>query len=310
MSRYFRIYLDKMTYSIADLEQISGVSAHNIRIWERRYNALDPMRTSGNTRFYSDDQLRRLLNIVSLSQSGLKISSVCALNETEIYGLLQKDIDQTISSNKQYEYYISQIISNGFKYDESKVDQLITKCLKDHGVLETYRQVMYPLLVRLGLMWRKDSICPSQEHFLSCIIRRKLFSAINEVPQADAPKATWLLFLPEDEDHDIGLLLTNYLLRVAGHKVIYLGAKVPLSAVANAMDVCHADYLMLFMTRLRPVADAEQYLDDLAGTFGRAVIYISGNTKMLSTLILKGNINWIQNINDFEEAIKSNAHAR
>lgn len=294
-----------MTYSIADLEQLSGVSAHNIRIWERRYNALDPMRSSGNTRLYNDDQLRRLLNIISLNQAGIKISNACSLNETEMYNLLQKEIDKTISSDKQFEYYISQIISNGFIYNEQKVDRLISQCLATHGVLKTYKNVIYFLLVRLGLMWRKDSICPSQEHFLSSLIRQKLFSSINELPPVVDPKSTWLLFLPEDEDHDIGLLLANYLLRAAGHRVIYLGAKVPLNAVNNAWKACKPDNVLLFITRSYPLKDAESYLDQLSIALDKVPTYLSGNSKLIASLKLKENITWLQNIQEFENVIKT-----
>lgn len=292
-----------MTYSIAELEQLSGVTAHTIRIWERRYNALDPMRTAGNTRFYDDNQLRRLLNIVSLNQSGLKISNVCALDENEINTLLQKEIDYNIPKNTQFEYYISQIISNGFCYNERKVDQLLTKCFAEYGLLQCYRNIIYPLLVRLGLMWRKDSICPSQEHFLSCIIRQKLFSSINSLPPNDRPKSTWLLFLPEDEDHNIGLLLANYMLRAAGQKVIYLGAKVPIGSVKNAMQSVEADNILLFMTRLRPLNDATAYLDELYLAFNKTKIHVSGNSKMISEIDLKNKFTWIQNLNDFEQTI-------
>lgn len=292
-----------MTYSISELEQLSGIPTHTIRIWERRYNALAPVRSSGNTRLYDDKQLRRLLNIVSLNQSGLKISNVCALNEEDVDRLLQKEMDHTVPADANYEYYISQIISNGFLYDELKVDQLLSKCLLFYGMLDTYRNVIYPLLVRLGLMWQKDKICPSQEHFLSGIIRQKIFSAINDIPLSFKPKSTWLLFLPEDEDHDIGLLLANYILRVSDHKVIYLGAKVPLDAIKNAMSNVKADNVLLFMTRVRPINDAVTYLDQLNNVLDHAFIHLAGNTKLIGEIELKSNMKWLQNIQELEQTL-------
>jgi MerR family transcriptional regulator, light-induced transcriptional regulator len=309
LSRYFTKYLDKMIYSIADLEQLSGISAHTIRIWERRYNALSPLRSAGNTRLYDDDQLRRLLNIASLNQSGLKISDVCRLSQTEMDDLIQKEIDKTVSKESHYEYYISQLIKYGFQYEEKQVEQLLSNCIADYKVESTYRYVIYPLLVRLGLMWGKDSVCPSQEHFLSNIIRQKLFSAIDSLPVNPTPKYSWLLFLPEDEDHDIGLLLASYMLRSAGHKVIYLGAKVPLSAVENIISKVDVDYALLFMTRTRPTADAADYIENLKKAFKDIPACVSGNVRLISGLDLGKSLHWLQNLSDLEQIINTPIYA-
>lgn len=205
-----------MNYSISDLERLTGISVHNIRVWERRYNALQPSRSVGNTRYYDDSQLKRLLNIAGLYFSGHKISKACAMSKEETESFLQQEINATVSSENQYEYFIARIISRALSYEEYEVSQLITKSLERHGILNTYKFVMYPLLVRVGLMWRQDSLCPSQEHFLSSVFRQKLYTAIDSCPAPKPGSQKWLLFLPEDEDHEIGLLLANYLLRASG----------------------------------------------------------------------------------------------
>lgn len=293
-----------MQYSISDLEQLSGISVHNIRIWERRYNALQPSRTAGNTRFYDDDQLRKLLNIAGLYHSGHKISKACGMGKDETASFLQKEIDLTIAPESRYEYYITQIINNGFEYQEHKVNKLITDSFEQNGVLETYKFVLYPLLVRLGLMWRKESLCPSQEHFLSAIIRQKLFTAIDHCDTDVPSSANWLLFLPEDEDHDIGLLLASYLLRSIGNNVIYLGPKVPLSALSNTIEVTKPNNLLFFMTRVRPAADAQDYIDQLVRNFPAQQIYLSGNQRVLSELKFPKNVKWLQDLHDFEDLLK------
>lgn len=297
-----------MTYSISDLEQLSGVQVDTIRIWERRYKALEPMRSAGNTRLYNDGHLRRLLNIVGLSQSGMKISQACALTDEEIDQLLKKEVDYTISNNAQYEYYISQLIKYGMAYNEPKFDQLINKCIKDHGMSDTYKGVIYPLLVRLGLMWRRDDICPAQEHFLSNIIRQKLYVAINSITVKTKNTATWLLFLPEDEDHDIGLLFAHYFLKISGQRVIFLGSKVPLDSVKDAMSHHQAEHLLLFMLRAKPLSEAGKYLDELSSSFKGSRIHISGNYKLMSQLSLAQNVNWLQSLQDFEQIINNIEH--
>lgn len=297
-----------MYYSISDLERLSGVHVHTIRIWERRYHALEPLRSAGNTRFYDDHQLRRLLNIVSLSQSGLKISQVCALSEAEMDNLLKLEIDKTISDDAHFEYYISRLLNFGLVYDEFKFDELMSACIAEYGMVVSYKRVIYPLLTRLGLMWRIDHICPAQEHFLSNLIRQKLFAAIHALPVSPNMKASWLLFLPEDEEHDIGLLLANYLLRAAGQKVIFLGGRVPLESVKDAMQNNEVAHMLLFMVRSRPLPDAESYLTELSNTFSNARIHLAGNTKLIGELHLAENINWFHSIAELEETIKNIQH--
>ncbi|MET4137987.1 MerR family transcriptional regulator [Pedobacter sp. UYP1] len=298
-----------MNYSISDLEQLSGVQVHTIRIWERRYNALEPMRSAGNTRMYNDDHLKRLLNIVSISQTGLKISQVCALSEKEMNDFLKKEIERTISNDAHFEYYTSQLLKYGLIYNESEFDQLINKCILENGMITTYQQVIYPLLVRLGLMWRKDDICPAQEHFLSNIIRQKLYAAINDLPAVTEVKSSWLLFLPEAEGHDIGLLFANYILKQAGQKVIYLGGRVPLDSVKNAMQNKQIKHMLLFMVRSQPLESANGYLNELSTTYPEVRIHLAGNGKLIHELKMGKNINWFRSINEFEQTIKSVSNA-
>jgi len=293
-----------MQYSISDLEQLSGVSVHNIRIWERRYGALQPLRTAGNTRFYDDEQLKRLLCIAGLYHAGHKISRACGLSNDDMANLLQHDIDQTRSPEHRHEYFISQIINHSLTYDEQKISELIFTSFEQSGVLDTYKLVIYPMLVRMGLMWLNNSLCPSQEHFLSQIIRQKLFSAIdkcNEKPLKDASR--WLLFLPEDEDHDIPLLLASYLLRTAGNRVTYLGQRVPLSSLLNAAEATQPHNLLFFMTRIRPVAGAQKYIDALSTKFPGVNIYLSGNKKVLSDVNMPAGVKWLETPQAFEEVI-------
>lgn len=295
-----------MSYSISDLEQLSGISVHNIRIWERRYNALQPSRTNGNTRFYDDEQLKRLLNITGLYYSGHKISKACSMNKEEMEEFLQKEIDTTVSKENHFEYYISQIVNKGMEYKEYEVNQLIQRCSDQYGLLDTYKFMIYPLLVRLGLMWRQDSLCPSQEHFLSSIFRQRLFCAINDCPKAADGAEKWLLFLPENEDHDIGLLLASYLLRMAGKQVIYLGPKVPMFALRNTINATAPSNLLLFMTRVRPVDDAQAFLTELAREFPGKKVHISGNQRVLAEINFPDQFCWLKTLSDFETIIKPN----
>ena len=298
-----------MNLSISDLEQFSGVPVHTIRMWERRYNALTPMRSAGNTRFYSHDQLKRLLNIVSLNQAGLKISQVCALSEVEVNTLLQKEIDKTTSKTGQFEYYIAQLLNAGLAYNELKFDDLINSCISQNGMKETYQSVIYPILLRLGLMWRIDQICPAQEHFLTGLIRQKLMVAINDLSLKTQTKSTWLLFLPEDEVHDIGLLFASYLLRSMGHKVIFLGERVPFTSIMDVIEHTKINHVLLFMVSLRPVEEANDYLNLLTEKLKNITVHLAGNTKLISSLKLSSKIKWFKSIAEFEQNVNNLSHA-
>ena len=292
-----------MTYSISDLQRLTGVQTHTIRIWERRYHALEPMRSAGNTRFYDDRQLRRLLNIVGLSNSGLKISQVCALTEDEMNVLLEKEVEKSVSPVEKYEYYVSQLLSYGLSYDEFQFGELITNAITKYGLKNTYINIMYPLLVRLGLMWRSDNICPAQEHFLSNIIRHRITSATENISLKKKYKSTWVLFLPEEDDHDIGLLFANYLLKAAGHKVIYLGAKVPVESVRDVIEKVQVEHLLVFMLRSQSAGVTMEYLKGLSAAFAQQEIHIAGSSRILAEVPMEGNVKWMKSIDDLEYII-------
>ena len=294
-----------MNFSISDLEHLTGISTHTIRIWERRYNALTPIRSEGNTRLYDDNQLRRLLNIVSLVQSGLKISKACSLNDQEIDKLLGWEIEKTVSDDLQFEYYVNQLLNFGIEYNEKGIDSLLTHCINKYSVPETYKHIIYPLLVRLGLMWQKDNYCPSQEHFLTSIIKQKLFAAIDKLPLPQNSKNNWLLFLPEDEDHDIGLIFANYLLRLSGQKVTYLGPRVPLISVKNVIIKSNITNILLFMVKGRSLNEIKDYLTELSKIFNKSKIQLAGNTKLLNELDMHENVNLFRSLDEFEHIIKS-----
>jgi DNA-binding transcriptional MerR regulator len=293
-----------MKYSISDLEKLSGVQSHTIRIWEQRYQALTPHRSAGNTRYYDDEQLRRLLNLVTLNHAGIKISQACALSDVEINTIIQQTIDQSRATTGEFEHYINQLLIDGLAYNELAFNKLLSQVIKQHHLNKAYEQVIYPLLNRLGMMWQQDKICPAQEHFLSNLIRQKLFSVIDGLPSGNQLGSTWLLFLPEDEGHDIGLLFAKYVLRNAQQKVIYLGSHVPVSSLKLAIKDNQIDHLLLFMTHARLVHDAQHYIDELAIQFNSGQIHLAGNSRLLSELHLPDHVNWFKSISDLEKYIQ------
>lgn len=264
---------------------------------------MKPSRTAGNTRYYDDTEMKRLLNIVSLSESGLKISQICALSDQEMQAYIEKEIEALSSDTKQFEPYISQLMHHGLAYDEILINKLLSKCIAHYGLTTTYQNIVYPLLVRLGLFWQKDSIFPAQEHFMSNLIRQKLFAAIDVLPTPKKPQSTWLLFLPEDEGHEIGLLYAKFALKEAGEKVIYLGSHVPMPSLIQAVSENSVDHLLFFMRYSRLTTDAQHYIDNLTKQFPDLQIHLSGSHKLLSDLKMPERVNWFDSIEAFENFI-------
>ncbi len=278
-------------YSISDLQNFSGIKAHTIRIWEQRYNALIPTRSDGNTRYYENGQLRRLLNIVSLMEFGYKPSKLCVMTDDELIAMLKKHHVEDLSADNTFVYFINQLFSAGISFDEISFDKILSVCIYKYGIEKTYLQVIYPLIIKIGFMWSADSLAPTEEHFMTNLIRQKLDSAIDALPPAKEGSQSWLLFLPFDEYHEIGLLYAHYLLKSKGKKVYYLGANVPLDALNIAIDKIAPENALLFVVHYSEASKVQVYIDTIAkNKHIKQKIYIAGNPKILDNLQLNKKV--------------------
>ena len=282
--------------SIAQLAQFSGIKPHTIRIWEQRYNALSPERTEGNTRTYSGNDLRRLLNIVGLLDSKYKVSDLCVMSDDNLQELIQQHYTDNGDSDSQK--YVLQLIAAGIEFNQLEFEIILNFCIEKLGLAATFKEVIYPLLQRLGMMWAADLMPPAQEHFMSNIVRQKLLVALDILPQPKENAKKWLLFLAEDEFHEIALLFAHYILRQRGENVIYLGTNVPLNTLQQATDAIMPDALLTFFVKSNFPEDQQLYLNSVRNCFPKGNIYISGNERLISTLNLDSETNWLRNIDD------------
>ena len=231
-------------FSIKDLEQYSGVKAHTIRIWEKRYNLLNPDRTETNIRLYTSEQLKKLINIVTLLNYGWKISKVSALNDEQISLEMEKWVDEF---SDEYTAQINSLISFMISFSQTEFEALFDNCVKAIGFRNTVTKIMYPFLGKVGHFWQTNKITPAHEHFASNLIKRKLNAAINELPIPDNNKPKFLLFLSENEHHDLGLLLAQYMLRKNGNPVLYLGTNLPSKNLMESIDYWNPQYILTFV---------------------------------------------------------------
>ncbi len=291
-------------FSISQLQQFSGIKAHTIRIWEQRYNALTPQRSEGNTRYYDNSQLRRLLNIVSLINDEHKASELCLMPDEKLFKLVDDQLKNSPGKDESAEYFISQLISAGLLYNEVQFDKIFSTCVLQNGIKKVYEEIIYPMLNRMGLMWQSNAIPPAQEHFISGIIMRKLSSAISSLPfPKSKSQDSWLLFLPENELHEIGLMFSHYLLKAAGKKVIYLGSNVPFQSLKGAVSAANPANLLFFFVHNDTPANGQAYLNNLQKNFDKANIYLSGKEELIKKLKISKRMHHLNSINELEEKL-------
>lgn len=219
----------KSVFSIKDLENLSGIKAHTIRIWEKRYNVLEPMRTETNIRFYDLSNLQKLLNITLLHNYGYKISKISKLSTDKIPQL----VNEIISEKSAKHHAISSFKMAMMNFDHSLFFSTYNKLLSEKSFQETFYEVFIPLIEEIGLLWQTDTISPAHEHFISYLIKQKLLTNTEKV-QINEPiysDRVFVLYLPENEIHELGLMYLNYEILSKGYKAIYLGESVPIDSL-------------------------------------------------------------------------------
>ena len=232
-------------YSISDLEQLSGVKAHTIRIWEQRYGLLQPQRTSTNIRFYDDEALRHLLNVATLTGRGHRISKVVAMPDAERSRAVLACCDDAHDHAARVNALVTAMVA----FDEPRLSGLLNEATAQLGFEETVLRVAYPLLQRLGISWHAGSISPAHEHLVSHLLRQKILAATDALPALPAvPGRGWVLFLPEAELHELALLFMNFALRRRGIHTLYLGQNQPVADVALVCDIYRPAAVLTVLT--------------------------------------------------------------
>ncbi len=260
-------------YSIKDLEKISGIKAHTIRIWERRYGLVEPKRTLTNIRYYSDEDLKKLLNISILNQNGFKISKIACLNDQQ---LRDRVLDLCIDARNN-NVQIESLMVSMLELDERKFLNVLSGTIIKYGFEDTVENVLFPFLERIGMMWQAGTVNPAQEHFISNLIRQKLIVAIdNEMQNINANGPRIIFFLPEGELHEIGLLFFNLIARKEGLDVVYLGMSVPLADLKLVNHVRPADAFFTSFVSARDKSELESVLQQLRDYFPNTPFFVNG----------------------------------
>jgi len=259
-------------YSIKDLEKLSGVKAHTIRIWEKRFKIIQPSRTETNFRYYNDEQLKKLLNISLLNNHGYKISNIAKLAECDICA----EVEKLSVGERMYERQLEKLVVSMIELDEEKFEKQLSKLISQYGFEDAMLHIIYPFFDKIGILWQTGRVTPAQEHFVSNLVRQKLIVAIDGLKKKTVPHhKNFLLFLPEGELHEIGLLFCTYLLRKYGHKVIYLGQSLPLKDLAYVVRNRKPDYLLTYITSPMD-GGVKEYLKAMREVCYHHPVYVSG----------------------------------
>lgn len=241
-------------YHISELEQLSGIKAPTIRVWERRYNLIEPGRTDTNIRMYDDRQVRKLLNVATLLSNGYKISKIAALDEDDMHAMVLGLQGSTSEADAVTTSFINELVVSMLAYDEVNFEKTFAAAVNRYGLFEAMLNVFYPLLYKIGIMWSTEDAMPVQEHFASAVLRRKLMAATDALVLKKKRRKKFLLLLPPGEWHEIGLLFANYIIRSKDVETIYLGQNVPYEQVAPILSKTSISHVLLFFIT-RPEQD-------------------------------------------------------
>lgn len=284
-------------YSIKDLEVLSGIKAHTIRIWEKRYNLLIPKRTDTNIRYYSDADLRKMLNVSMLVRNGYKISKVARMGESQ----LSKKILSLTAQKATESDYIDRLILHMVNFDNKGFYNLASEIIDDKGLEDAVSKIFFDFFVRVGTFWQVGSIFPAQEHYVSGIFRQKLIAEIDKLGIESTRDSTILFFLPDGELHEMSLLFYSYLARKMGYNVIYLGQFVPFQDLSKIQEHVKIDFVFTAFINSVLKEDLENYLKQLKGLFTGQKIFITGWQLQLHQPSLPRNVKIVKDYHEFKK---------
>jgi len=259
-------------YSIKELEQLSGIKAHTIRIWEKRYNIISPKRTPTNIRFYSDQDLKKIINVSLLNGHGVKISRIADMSSEEIS---HKILDMS-EARPEADIYIDQLVVAMVDLEEEQFENILSALINKFGFERSITDVVYPFMEKIGILWQTGTITPAHEHFISNLIRQRLITSIASLPITPKKAKKAILFLPEGELHEIGLLFYHYITRSKGFKTFYLGQSVPHEDLKAVYKIHQPDVLITSLVSFPSAKEFESYIDMLSRDFSASMIFASG----------------------------------
>ena len=295
------------TYSIKDLEQLSGIKAHTLRIWEQRYGFISPKRTETNIRYYDSEDLKLILNVALLKDNGYKISKIATLGRDK----LNEIVLQLTEKNWRYPDQINSLLLSMIDLDEERFEEIVAANTRKIGFEATVLNVIYPFLSKIGVLWQTDAINPAQEHFVTNLIRQKIIVALDGLPSPNRSTASkYLFYLPEGELHELTLLFGSYIVKARRNRAIYFGQNLPFDDVVTIYNILDPEYIVTVITTSPSANQVQDYVNRLATSFPQTTILLSGYQVLSQDIALAANVTVfyrIEHMIDFVEANSTEA---
>jgi DNA-binding transcriptional MerR regulator len=294
----------KSVFSIKDLENLSGIKAHTIRIWEKRYNILEPMRTDTNIRTYDLSNLQKLLNVTLLNSYGYKISRIAELNTEKISLLVREIISDKSSKNHALNAFKVAMVN----FDQALFFNTYNSLLSEKSFREVFFEIIIPLMNEIGLLWQSNTISPAQEHFISYLIKQKLLINTEKVQILEPTRndKVFVLYLPENEIHELGLMYLNYEILLNGYKTIYLGESVPIESLKYMKNYFDNIVYISYLT-VQPTKDAiNDYVKEISTEIIDAnskIWFLGRMTEFIDTKNLPDTISIFHSISDLVQEL-------
>ena len=288
-------------FTIKDVENLSGIKAHTIRIWEQRYSFLNPQRTDTNIRYYTNDELKTVLNISLLNKYGYKISHIDRMSPTEI----REKILSLSAAQAQQERICNELIHQMVDLDFNRFEATLNNHIHARGIEKVITQIIFPFLDRIGILWVTNHINPAQEHLVSNIIRQKLIAGIEGIVSHLQVNKTILLFLPEGEYHELGLLFACYLMKSRGVKVLYIGANVPVKDVEYVAKTKKPDVLYTHLTAVADNFNFEKFINRISTRIPFSTLIISGHLTQHYKKKIPSNVSLKRSLHEVIEYIST-----
>ncbi len=281
-------------FTISDIESLTGIKAHTLRIWEQRYSVCNGKRKDSGHRYYDDEDLKRMLRLATLYRNGYKISRLAGMEEEELRllanGFCRSYVHQT---------FLDQLTLAAQSFDSDQFGKLLSFTCQHFEFEKAVTEVFYPFLEKMGMLWLTDQAVPAQEHFSSTLIRNKIINAIDSLPPPVKKDKTVLIFTPEGEAHEIPVLLMQYLLKKQGRNSIYLGTQVNLNTLKYICDHKKPAFVYFHLITHLSNQDLVAYIKELSVLAGSARIIVSGPAMTARQNEMPGGIRILSSLDDF-----------
>lgn len=283
-------------FSIKDIENLTGIKSHTLRIWEQRYGIPHPKRTNTNIRYYDDEDLKLLLNVSMLNKQGHKISQLTSLSKEELENMALTYSEDVEDAGIQ----LDSMLAAMFNLDENAFEKILSSHVLKFGLEYTMAHLFFPFLKRIGVLWQTGQVNPAFEHFMSNLIRQKLIVAIDAQVHTVKPESKkFILFLPEGEMHEIGLLFANFVLRARGHQTIYLGQNLPYTDLDSIISQYNANYVMTVLTSIPLKSGIQDLINSIATRYPDQTMLLTGmQVANQISLKLPANVKVLNTIED------------